>query len=342
MHEELTQHISGFLAPAPLLARRQPLSDLPEDVHERLELFTMSDAMKIDKPSWLVEGLISSSLTLVSGKPKSGKSGLAQNLVAAILTHGSFLGRPILREVRRVIVIGTDPDAVIEYRDRLTAAGVTVSMAGDRLVMVKALRLNRQICRALAEQLGPDENDLLILDHLSDMEGDFNSQADVADIFSNIRAAARDATTVVLAHSSTATGPNGHSTKKPLGSTVIEGKARWIVHVEARGADRRVLTTRGNSGRGEVLQLDTGGHAADFCVDSVERVDTQQAAKRRVRNKATLDKRGEQYRWYQANCRGLSKAEASRRLSTEFGDSPTSWANRLTPTGWLGQMVNKP
>lgn len=309
---------------------------------EPLEIFTMSDAMRLDKPSWLVEGLISSSLTLVSGKPKSGKSGMIQNFVAAVLTNRSFLGRPVLRSVERIIVVGTDPDAVVEYRDRLVGAGVTVSDAGSRLILVKALRLDSHMCHLLAQQLMPSGRDVLVLDHLSDMEGDFNSQADVANVFSNIRAAAGDATIIVLAHSSTAVGQNGFSTKKPLGSTVIEGKARWIVHVEARGMDKRVLTTRGNSGRGEIVHLQAGAHAADFSVESVESTDKEQAAQRRERSKATLDRRAEQYRWYQTNCQGLSKAEASRKLSGEFGDSATSWANRLTPKGWLGRMLAGP
>ncbi|UNK47569.1 AAA family ATPase [Arthrobacter sulfonylureivorans] len=299
----------------------------------------MQDAIQLDRPTWLVEGLVSSSLTLLSGKPKSGKSGLVQGLIAAILRNEPFLERPVLREVRRIIVVGTDPDAVIEYRDRLLDAGVTVEEAGDRLVIVKALRLNAELCRLVAEELRPAAGDVVVLDHLSDMEGDFNSQADVANVFGNIRAATGEAAVVVLAHSSTAVGQNGFSSKKPLGSTVIEGKARWIIHLEPRGASQRILTTRGNSGRGEVLRLETGDHAADFLVGSVETPEEAQIAGRRSRNKSTLEKRAEQCRWYEANCKGLSKAEASRRLSKEFGDTMNTWANRLTPSGWLGQML---
>lgn len=318
-----------------------PHSMLAAD-YERLEVFTLSDAMELEKPSWLVEGLIASSLTLVTGKPKSGKSGIIQHLISAVLKDQPFLNRPVLGNVKRVIVVGTDPDAVLEYRDRLQDAGVTVQEAGDRLVLVKALRLDSRVCRLLNQQLQPEEGDVLILDHLSDMEGDFNSQADVADIFSAIRGAAGEAAIVVLAHSSTAVGQNGFSSKKPLGSTVIEGKARWILHLEARGSEKRSLTTRGNAGPGEMLHLTLGDHAADFNVESAQMADGDQAAKRRVRSKATLAKRGEQFTWYKVNCQGLSNAEASRRLSAQFGDTPSSWANRLAPSGWLGQMLARP
>lgn len=299
----------------------------------------MSEAMKLEKQQWIVEGLVSTSFTLVTGKPKSGKSALVQNFIVAALGHKDFLDRPLQRDLDRLIIVGTDPDAVLEYRDRLLAAGVSPDLAGKRLILLQALRLDAHTFDAIAQKLSPAANDLIIFDHLSDMAGDFNSQADVANIFAGIRASAGAAAVIVLAHSSTAVGQNGYSSKKPLGSTVIEGKARWIIHVEKRREDHRVLSTRGNSGRGQLFHVSIGEHPLDFTIDNVSDSDAETSARRKTRSRSVLERRGEQFAWYQANCIGLTKAEASRKLAEQFGDKPSTWANRLTPSNWLGQMA---
>jgi hypothetical protein len=299
--------------------------------------YTLAESLTVAKPSWLVEGLISASVTLVSGKPKSGKSALVTALIASILTGWRFLGREVSL-VERVIVVGTDGGALDEYRDRLLAAGVTADLAGERYRFVPAVRLDHQFCRDLGEQLRPGANDLIIFDHLSDMAGDFNSQADVANVFAAIRAASGEAAVVVLAHSSTATGPNGFSSKKPLGSTVIAAKARWLLHVERRGDDRCVVTTSGNGAAGEVLKLDVGSHVSDFSLTELMSSEAK-ARQRREGSKKTLDARAEQAAWYEQNCQGLSNAEASRKLAAQFGGASGTYQNRLSPQGSLRKLL---
>lgn len=306
--------------------------------HGQFRAYTLAESLTMTKPTWLAEGLISSSITLVSGKPKSGKSALVTALIAAVLTGGTFLGREV-SQVGRVIVVGTDAGALDEYRDRLLAAGVTADLAGQRFQFVPAVRLDHQFCMNLSEGLRPEADDLVIFDHLSDMAGDFNSQADVANAFASIRAASGDATVVVLAHSSTATGPNGFSSKKPLGSTVIAAKARWLVHVERRGDDRCVVTTSGNGAAGEVLKLDVGKHVSDFSISDVLSPEDK-SRKRREGSKKTLDARAEQAAWYVENCQGLSNAGASIKLADKFGGAPATWQNHLARQGWLRQLLD--
>lgn len=299
--------------------------------------YSLAETLKLEKPQWLVHGLISAMLTLITGKPKSGKSGIVVSLVSAIILQGSFLGRDV-NQVARVILIGTDTGAVHEYRDRLIEAGVTPELAGVRLVLVPASRLDSDFCARLRAELLPQKRDLLIFDHLSDMAGDFNSQADVSSVFAAIKDAAGDAAIVVVAHSSTATGQNGFAPTKALGSTVIAAKARWIVHVEERGGDRRKLTTSGNGAKGEVLLLDVGSHVADLSVADIVTAE-QRAEKARTRSGKTLDQRALQLEWYREHCAGLSKAEAGRKLATQFGGNARSWQNHLSPSGWAGKLL---
>ncbi|WP_284763921.1 AAA family ATPase [Arthrobacter sp. efr-133-R2A-63] len=307
----------------------------PQD--RQFPTFTLAESLTMAKPTWLVEGLISTSITLVSGKPKSGKSALVTALITSILAGEQFLGRDV-RNVERVIVVGTDAGALDEYRDRLLAAGVTATLAGERYRFVPAERLDHQFCRDLSKHLRPGANDLVIFDHLSDMAGDFNSQADVANTFAAMRAASGDAAIIVLAHSSTATGPNGFSSKKPLGSTVIAAKARWLLHVERRGDNRCIVTTSGNGAAGEVLKLDVGSHVSDFSLTELMSSEAKER-KRRESSKKTLNARAEQAAWYEENCQGLSNAEASRKLAAKFGGSSGTYQNRLSPQGSLRKLL---
>lgn len=299
--------------------------------------YTLAESLTMAKPTWLVGGLISSTITLVSGKPKSGKSALVTALIAASLSRSHFLGREV-SQVGRVIVVGTDAGALDEYRDRLLGAGVSADLAGERYYFVPAVRLDHQFCQDLRDRLRPEANDLVIFDHLSDMAGDFNSQADVAGVFAAIRAASGEAAVVVLAHSSTATGPNGFSSKKPLGSTVISAKARWLVHVERRGDDRCVVTTSGNGAPGETLKLHVGSHVSDFSITDVLSSDAK-SKERREGSRKTLDARAEQASWYEKNCQGLSNVEASHRLVAKFGGKPATWQNHLARQGWLRLLL---
>lgn len=299
--------------------------------------YTLAESLTMAKPTWLVDGLISTSITLVSGKPKSGKSALVTALITSILSGSLFLDREV-GHVGRVIVVGTDAGALDEYRDRLVGAGVSADLAGERYRFVPALRLDHQFCMNLNERLRPGADDLVIFDHLSDMAGDFNSQADVANAFAAIRTASGEAAVVVLAHSSTATGPNGFSSKKPLGSTVIAAKARWLVHVERRGDDRCIVTTSGNGAAGEVLMLDVGSHVSDFSPTEVLSTEAK-ARRRREGSKKTRDARAEQAAWYEENCRGLSNAEAARKLVERFEGKQGTWENRLSRQGSLRLLL---
>lgn len=304
---------------------------------EHFVSYSLAEALLLEKPRWLVHGLISAMLTLITGKPKSGKSGIVVSLISSIFSQGSFLGREI-GPVARVILIGTDAGAVNEYRDRLVEAGVTPELAGNRLVLVPASRLDAEFCARLRAELLPQAGDLVIFDHLSDMAGDFNSQSDVSSVFAAMRDAAGEAAIVVVAHSSTATGQNGFAPTKALGSTVIAAKARWILHVEERGGDRRKLTTSGNGAKGEVLLLDVGAHVADLSVADIVTAE-QRAEKARTRSGKTLDQRALQLQWYQEHCAAVSKAEAARKLAAQFGGNARSWQNHLSPSGWMGEML---
>lgn len=305
--------------------------------HRQFRAYTLAQSLSMAKPTWVVEGLVSASITLITAKPKGGKSAFVTALIVAILSSSDFLGREI-RRVDRIIVVGTDAGALDEYRDRLLGAGVGPALAGERYQFVPALRLDEQLCNDLSQGLRPGANDLVIFDHLSDMSGDFNSQADVANMFAAFRAASGEAAVVVLAHSSTASGPSGFSSKKPLGSTVIAAKSRWLVHIERRGDDRCVVTTSGNGAAGEVLKLEVGSHACDFSLSELVSSD-EKARNRREGSKKTQDRRVGQARWFEENCSGLTNAAASRKLAAKFGGQSVTWQNHLARQGWLRLLL---
>lgn len=305
---------------------------------EPLASFSLAECMAVKDPVWLVDGLLASSVNLLSAKPNAGKSALMTNFVASALTGRQFLGRDI-RTINRIIVVGTDSSALAEYRDRLLTSGVDKNMVHERYQFIPAVRLDEQFCARLGRDIRPGAEDVVVFDHLSDMAGDFNSQVDVARMFAAIRSAAGDAAVIVLAHSSTTTGPTGHSSKKPLGSTVIAAKARWMLHLERRADDQCVLTTSGNLASGATLRLQVASHASDFSVTDIVTA-KERSRNRRESSKKTLNERINQAEFYEQRCRDMSNAEASRELARQFGKKDTTWQNQLARGGQLRQLLD--
>lgn len=69
---------------------------------------------------FLIDGLVSSRMTILAGEPKAGKSLLTVAMAAALLEgDGDFLGRPVRTRLGKVAFGLTDPDGLSETRGRL-------------------------------------------------------------------------------------------------------------------------------------------------------------------------------------------------------------------------------
>lgn len=111
-----------------LAAAERPSARVPDRWHR----LNFSEPPK--PPQWLVPDLLARGwITLTHGKPKSGKSQAALAIVAAALTDGTFLGRPVTG-VRRILVIDEEnPVDVVNVRLKAMGYEPPASGADDRL-----------------------------------------------------------------------------------------------------------------------------------------------------------------------------------------------------------------
>jgi hypothetical protein len=114
---------------------------------------------------FVVDGLIVEGLTLLSGRPKIGKSWALLGLAVAVATPGSFLGRTV--EARAGVLYLALEDTPRRIKKRLATLGLTASPAGLDFVF-SLPRIDEGGADALDDWLGkhPDVK-LVILDVLN-------------------------------------------------------------------------------------------------------------------------------------------------------------------------------
>lgn len=279
--------------------QRYDLAQMFEKAHERLP--------------FLVDHLVCSTITVVYGEPFSGKSTLAALLAKAALIDDCFLGHPLNKRVRRVVILTTELDGIEEYGRRLEELGVKPEAGG--LTAYEAGSLTADDWAELATVVAPDEDTLVILDNLTGITyGSLNEDVAVRVVFDGLRHfTAHGAAVVVLAHVSEKSGPHGKS-NKPMGSTAISAGTRWRVRLDVR---RGVitLTCDGNGGKGMTFTLRRGDRVTDL-----EVVSQESAAEREV-NAANRDVERclQMAQWVVDHCNGLSKTASGIKLGTEGG-----------------------
>ena len=62
-----------------------------------------------DYSDFLIDGVVSSTVTTILGDPYLGKTYMAIDIARALTTGQPFLGRPVNRQVDRVAFLCTDP-----------------------------------------------------------------------------------------------------------------------------------------------------------------------------------------------------------------------------------------
>jgi len=265
------------------------------------------------RESFLVEGLVCSTLTLIYGEPLSGKSTLAALLIASVLTDSPFLEHPVRRQVSRVVLITTEQDGPEEYGRRLSERP-GIDLTDNRLQTYAVSCLSPEDWRELADTIGPDTGTLVVVDNLTQvLTGSINEDEAVREALEGLRLfTARGATVVLIGHTSEKSGQHGKSTK-PMGSTAISAGVRWRVRCNANG-ERIELICDGNSAKDSRVVLERGEKETDLRV--LETVDRRQES--RKRDKETRARFAEIADWAVANGQGLKQAEMGRLLAKQY------------------------
>lgn len=126
---------------------------------------------------FLIDGILSSQMTILAGEPKAGKSLLSVALAAALTEgYGEFLGRAVNRRLNRVAFGLTDPDGLSETRGRIE--GLTTDL--DRVIGTDIHDSGRdpEYWQRVAGALKGNGADLFILDNVL---GALPPNANIAD-----------------------------------------------------------------------------------------------------------------------------------------------------------------
>jgi hypothetical protein len=146
---------------------------------------------------FLVDGLISSSVTTIIGDPYIGKTSLAIDAARSLTTGEAFLGRSVVRQVDRIAFLCTDPDGRRKVALRVKDAGLdrrrvlaqqfyTPSCFEDWKLAVNDLR---------RERIGA-----IVVDNTTDLALDANSPADVKTVTDGLRLWSDDGATILNLH----------------------------------------------------------------------------------------------------------------------------------------------
>lgn len=189
---------------------------------------------------WIIPGLVCDSLTIIYGKPESGKSTLAVNIAAALSNGSSVFGAsPRSGETpQKILIVGTEANTRQEYPRRLERAGANMDnacleYAGDG-------RFSREsVIRA--EHGGID---LVVVDNVQGLT-DGNDTVDSATaklVYDKVRPFIDAMVPVILIHHASTAHRDSARGNRMSGNTQFEAMARWHVEVQKEnGSDRRLL-----------------------------------------------------------------------------------------------------
>ncbi|ABF40137.1 putative transcriptional regulator [Candidatus Koribacter versatilis Ellin345] len=189
---------------------------------------------------WLIEGLLDKqSHTTIVGKPKAGKSVLARNIAAAVITGQSLLGRQvnIPKGEGRVLYLHLDrKDQAYDVAADFRALGVTEKDA-ERLMLCTAADLPEKHgdwLSWLADRVRSFDPDLIVIDLLFQFlnVGDVNGYNNVLDAINGLQDTLRKAGfrghLLTLHHSRKGDNPNDPF-DNALGSSAIRASCTTMI-----------------------------------------------------------------------------------------------------------------
>jgi hypothetical protein len=191
--------------------------------------------------SFLIDGLIHSASTIVSGRPMGGKTTLIAAMVGAIAGEATeFMGQPV-NVHGSVLVVSTDPGEPRMWGRRMA----TMPLVHDVLI---APYSGGQVWDSLAEQIEKSRPVLLVFDNaLGSVKGDIRGNEPARVLLDKLdEVIGLGVPVALIAHSSVKLHEDDSYSKGPMGSTAYDAWDRLTVHIEDSGRDTKLISTKGN------------------------------------------------------------------------------------------------
>jgi len=193
--------------------------------------------------SYVIENLVHESATIISGRPKVGKTIIAAGIAEAVASGADeFIGHKVQRH-GDVVVLTTDPGEVRAWRNRISIKDPDSWPHGIYVggwypgawpnVIASALRV---------------EPVLFVLDNILGVQtGDIKDNAAGNAVLAQLgRIQDEGVAVLAVAHSSKRQFEDGTYAKGAMGSTIYTAWQRQGIHVEQSGAGTLTLTVSGN------------------------------------------------------------------------------------------------
>lgn len=278
-----------------------------------------------EKSFWIIPGLLSTSRTLLYGESKAGKSFLVANLVYSAVTGTALLGKQPLKTVGKALILSTDTDGDLEYKDRLDRLGIPSSTV---LLARVSSTTPRETWDNLPDYCASNGVGLVVVDHANGViDGDTNEVAPWQELW-NVKLGALDTqgVAVVVVHHSSDSRFQGAKTHRPMGSSATTQFARARVELDRPDSKtastlRRVRTLANNAEPENIecyLDVDTA------------RFEVETATRPLPRSVATLD-RNKQVSLLASESRGATVKAVAEDIADRAGVSVSALERRILP-----------
>jgi hypothetical protein len=288
-----------------------------------------------ERPPFLVEGIVHSTVTLLYGEAKSGKSTLAAAL-AVDLANGApeFLGRTITGpRPKKIGIIAGDFGDGNEYKRQLCR--VTNSDA------ITIYDIKRPPMRQLWEDLRLDVrqagHDLVIVDNLTSLiPGSTNDDVAVNQLYDQLDAFVREGAAVLLvAHTSEKYGEHGKS-RNPIGHSAIRARARRLWLIEKRASNLKLSFSGNSDSESEIVTTLAKGTPKFDVLDTSGADELTARRARRRRTASTRDRSGQIADFVVTECQGTNRNDTADLLAARFGGEASTHRGQLSRGAYDG------
>jgi hypothetical protein len=220
------------------------------------DVFDPADWPEVARDTHLVDGLLSTTLTVLAADPAVGKTNYAVGLAAALLNgEGAFLGREVLAEVDSVAFLSTDADGANSVRRRISP--LVDDFAGKRVHALDYPVAGGFDWDDLVEAVEDVGAELLVVDNAPGLVDDINAFSEAKRVTRPLLRLTEQGTAVLLLTHTAKPGLRGpaQGVNSPMGTRYWTIPARVKCSLTSRESDGRKRLKAANND-GAFVQVD--------------------------------------------------------------------------------------